>query len=104
LITYTNGGLPTCTGTIGCRSGNAFTTDLTAAGTYQCTQYTDAMDLPDPDVVTSGSFRIDTIVEAHPDVRQAGAQVVIVSVCWEDQAQRVQQVQARKVIIPFMPE
>jgi prepilin-type N-terminal cleavage/methylation domain-containing protein len=97
--------LPACSGATSCRSGGGFGSPLAAAGTFQCTQYSDGMELPDPDTVTDGSFRIDTVVSNHPDTaRQANTRLVTVSVCWQDQSGRVQQAQVRRVVIPWNEE
>jgi prepilin-type N-terminal cleavage/methylation domain-containing protein len=95
--------LPGCAGPAVCQNGFAFTAPAAAAGTYQCTQYVDEADVVDPSQAGSDNnrFRVDTAVEDHPDaLRQPGARVVTVSVCWADRSGRVSQVTARRSLVP----
>ena len=95
--------LPACGGPAVCQRNFAFTDPLPAAGTFQCTQYVDDADVLDPSQAGAETFRyrVDTAVEDHPDeLRQPGARIVTVSVCWADRAGRVSQVNARRTIVP----
>jgi prepilin-type N-terminal cleavage/methylation domain-containing protein len=94
--------LPACTGPLACRaSATTMQAALSpAASGYQCTQYTSGQTILDPYSATSlASYRIDTVVQPHPDVtRESNAQVVTVSVCWTDQSGQVQQAQGRRLL------
>ena len=93
--------LPACVGQVGCKAGfNSVAPVLANAGTYACTRMLDDM-IGDPDTANAtGKYRVDTVVEAHPDVgRQAEARLVTVSVCWTDDTD-VHQVQLNRLFIP----
>jgi prepilin-type N-terminal cleavage/methylation domain-containing protein len=93
--------IPVCTGAVGCRaSSTTLQAALTSAGGYQCTQYTGGQSIVDPYTASPlGAYRIDTIVQPHPDVtREANAQLITVSVCWTDAKGLVQQAQARRLL------
>jgi prepilin-type N-terminal cleavage/methylation domain-containing protein len=92
--------LPACTGAVGCQAGpRTYTTPLSAQGQYQCTQYVDGQSIIDPyNVSSTGSYRIDTVVSAHPNPNEANARLVTVSVCWSDVRGNVEQVQERRLL------
>jgi prepilin-type N-terminal cleavage/methylation domain-containing protein len=93
--------LPSCAGTADCRAGvRTYNPALTASGGYQCTQYAGGQAILDPyDAASTGMYRIDTIIEAHPDpTREPNARLITVSVCWTDERGNVQQVQERRLI------
>ena len=94
--------LPDCAGATGCMANNAYSAELAAAGTFQCTQYVDDMETLDPDLASAiGRYRVDTVVVDHPDsARQPNARVVTVSVCWSDAVGKVHEIQARRTFVP----
>lgn len=92
-----------CVGpTTGCRvNRDALAPVLGNVESYRCTQAVDEMGFIDPAASTTGQFRVDTVVENHPDPRQqAGARVVYVSVCWTSLAGQVEQVQLQRMVVP----
>lgn len=103
LATQMASDLPACDGPASCRSTSGeLADDQASAGAFQCTQYVDDMELPDPTQATGryGRYRIDTSVAAHPDPRQPDAKVVTVSVCFANQTGQIEEVQARRTIVP----
>ncbi len=96
--------LPACAGPIGCRaSETALRVSLPPAGPFQCTQTVDQMNFPDPNVPSlDGEYRIDTVVQAHPDAtrQKLGAQIIAVSVCWIDDGGQAQEVRAERMLLP----
>lgn len=94
--------LPACAGPLTCQQDGAMGPALAPSGAFRCTQYVDDMAVLDPaDPAASGRYRVDTIVEEHPDaLRQPDARLVTVNVCWLDRTGRVHEVQARRTIVP----
>ena len=86
----------------GCRSNRTtFAPVLGNVGTYRCTQNVDGMGFHDPTALSTGLFRVDTSVSAHPDPRQqTGALVITVSVCWSPAPQQVEQIQLQRMVVP----
>jgi prepilin-type N-terminal cleavage/methylation domain-containing protein len=86
---------------IGC-----FQDKLSLAPNKACTAWLKDADVPTPagaSVAGAGTtpFRMDTVIGPHPDtVNHASALLVTVSVCWIDEEGAVEQVQARRVIVP----
>lgn len=71
-----------------------------------CTQWLGDPDVPTPSgasIAGAGprQFRMDTVIGPHPDAtNHAAALLVTVSVCWTDESGIVEQVQARRMIVP----
>lgn len=99
------GSLPACVGALGCRASyTSYAVALGAAGGYQCTQYSADGNVPDPTAVTAeAKYRIDTIVQNHPDgARFPDTRLITVSVCWTDASRAVQQTQAQRAVVDQM--
>jgi hypothetical protein len=103
------GSAPVCAGAVGCAIGAgqvAFQEPELSPdpNAFPCTQWVESPDVsymnapqpPDP----GAHYRVDTVVANHPDANEPGALLVTVSVCWQDMSGKVQQVQARRVLVP----
>jgi prepilin-type N-terminal cleavage/methylation domain-containing protein len=92
--------VPACTGAAGCQASlTGYASPLGASGQYQCTQFVDGQSILDPySSISTGPYRVDTVVQAHPNSNEANAQLITVSVCWTDDHGLVQQVQGRRLL------
>ena len=92
----------------GCQVGigsDQYSAELAAdPGGYPCTRRVDSAQviMANGNEVPDGTrFRVDTAVEAHPDIGQfPEGRIVTVSVCWEDIAADIRQVQVRRYVVP----
>lgn len=97
--------LPACDGEVGCKLDQWNMKDALGddGSGYPCTQYVaEAQTVGDGVGSTEEArYRIDTVVEAHPDTeRQDGAQIVTMSICWKDAKGYVHEAKARKIVTP----
>lgn len=95
--------IPNCQGPVGCREDQTtMRPDLPPVGGFECTQYFGNTTIADPTQASdTGKYRVDTVVAPHPDaVRQPGAQMVVVSVCWMDGKGNVHEAQSRRIMTP----
>ena len=84
----------------------------TAPDGYLCTRFVDSTEVimangaslpatPNFDVTAPARFRVDTVVETHPDPGlYPEARMVTVSVCWTDAGNQVRQIQSRRYVVP----
>lgn len=104
LATMAAEDVPACTGTPSCRAdGTTMASELSPANGYSCTTRLDAPAVVGPGSTgaTGSRYRVDTVVDSHPDVsRQPDARLVTVSVCWLDSAGFVHQVQTQRLMVP----
>jgi hypothetical protein len=80
------------------------------AGPEACTAFVDGPDIPLPNSVVQAvsalpKFRVDTIVQLHPDANQQNASptppsVVSVFVCWQEQSGLFRMVQTSRLMMP----
>lgn len=85
-----------CTGPVGCKAGQQ-----ELAPPVPCTQQVDEMNVDVSVSEPNGKYRVDTVVEPHPDGgRQLGARVVTVSVCWQDPDGSVHEAQLDRLFVP----
>jgi hypothetical protein len=100
---------PSCLGAVGCATAigtNAFQEPEMSPdpNAFPCTQWVQAPDVSymntPPPADPTARYRVDTVVANHPDANEPGAMLVTVSVCWQDVSGKVQQVQARRVLVP----
>jgi hypothetical protein len=73
---------------------------------YACTRFVDSTEVimatvPPTPVPAGSRFRVDTVVQAHPDPGLfPDGRLVTVSVCWFDLSNQVRQVQSRRYVVP----
>lgn len=95
---------PNCVVVQGCRVDSmTYSAVKPPAGGYACSELLEGMtsDAPGSSAATTGSFRVDTVLEPHPDpAQQQGAQVLSVFVCWTDLNGQVHEVQAQRLLVP----
>ncbi len=99
---------PSCAGPATCRSSkNTFGPPMGSSNGFPCTQYLQETELEAPELLTDAPenaprrFRIDTAFnDPASTTQQSGAKILTVSVCWEDDQGRVQQVQAQRMLLP----
>lgn len=85
-----------CSGPVGCKA-----TQQTFASAVPCSRRVNGMNSDVTVSVPNGKYRVDTVIEPHPDgARQPGARVVTVSVCWQDPDRTVHEAQLDRLFVP----
>lgn len=104
LATQPTDQVPQCVVVAGCRvDAETYAAVKPPAGGYACSEMLESMSsqAPGTSPLTTGAYRVDTVVQPHPDPdQQAGAFLLSVDVCWTDQDGRVHEVQAQRLLVP----
>lgn len=104
LVGRTIASVPQCALQQGCRlNRQTYAPMKSPVGNYACSEMRDGMSTraAGTSALSTGAFRVDTVVTAHPDPnQQAGAVTVSVNVCWTNNEGVVQEVEAQRLMVP----